>query len=189
MKTRVIKIPANGSTGAMGFGGNYLRVEAASSSFYVRMANRAYVEIDKGIEIIAPEKWDQLEFENKTGAEITVTVVIGITDNFQMRSFRVVGDVTAEVSSGATLNSLPDVSCAAGAATQLVAAVATRKEVIISNLSTNTQTMRVGDSGAEVANGHPLAPGASVVFTSSDAVYAYNPGGAAESLAVVEVSQ
>ena len=188
MKTRVIKIPANGTTGALGWGGNYIRIEEASTSFYLRMGNRAYVEIDKGIEIVAPENWDQLEFENKSAAEITIKAVIGTTEKFMMSSFRVVGDVNATIAAPGTLDSKPDVSCLSVVATLLSAANADRKEVIVANLSSNTQTMRIGDNGAGAANGYPLAPGASVVLATSAAVYAYNPGGAAESLAVVEVS-
>jgi len=81
------------------------------------------------------------------------------------------------------LATVADNSIAAGAQEQLVAADATRREVIISNLDT-AATFRVGDVNAGVARGIPLAPGQTLILETTSAVYAYNTGGAAASLAV-----
>ena len=82
-----------------------------------------------------------------------------------------------------------DISCAAGSVTELIAEDLDRIKIVIGNLSTNTQTMRIGDSNAAADNGFELAPGGIMVFDSdcSMAWSAYNPGDSAESLTVTAV--
>lgn len=116
------------------------------------------------------------------------TVKIGISDDeigYQVMA----GSINAIITSASGIDSQADVSITAESTVQLVAANTDRREIIIANLSTNTQTMRVGDSGAGTANGLPLPPGGSMVLTTSAAVYAYNPHATtAESLAVMEIN-
>jgi hypothetical protein len=70
----------------------------------------------------------------------------------------------------------------------VVAADSSRKSVTISNLSSNVQIMRIGDSNAGAARGVELSPGQSVTLETESAVYAYNPGASAESLGVMVLS-
>lgn len=186
MRTRIVTIPANGSSGVLGFAGNYLRVEEAGGPFFLRMDNRAYVEIDQGIEAISPHSWEHIELENKNASPITVKMVIGETDKFTIRSFRVVG--TVDVDSGTSVQSLDDVTAAQGQSL-LIAANANRKELLISGLSTNTDTVRVGGVTAAANNGQPIAPGGGAVLTTKGAVYVHNPNAADQVLTLVEVLQ
>lgn len=100
---------------------------------------------------------------------------------------RLAGNITADVSVGATLDSLADDSIAATTTEQVAAADADRRAIIITNLITNTAAVRVGDSGAGAANGIPLQPGESVTLETSAAVYVYNSHSAAQSVAITLV--
>ena len=121
--------------------------------------------------------------ENKTSGALDVVLYIGDDD-----LFRKAPPSSLTVSTPSGLDSLADVSLGAAATTLIKAINANRKEIIISNLSVNTQTFRIGDSGAAPANGVPLPPGASIVLTTLAAVYGYNPGAGAESVAVCELT-
>ena len=82
-------------------------------------------------------------------------------------------------------SSATDISLLPTATTLIAPADATRREIFIKNLSTNTQTFRIGDSGAGATDGFPLEPGDGLVITTTGAVYGYNPGAGAESVAVI----
>ncbi len=100
---------------------------------------------------------------------------------------RLTGSIAVTTTPPGTLDSLADDSVAA-ATTELIAAADTdRHELIITNLAANTATFRIGDSGAGAANGVPLAPGETLVLNTSAAVYAYNPGAAAQTLAITAI--
>lgn len=88
------------------------------------------------------------------------------------------------ISTPTTLDSIADVSLVLAVTTQILAADATRKEAIISNLAGNTQTFRIGDSGAAAANGTPLPPGATIILETTAEIHGFNPGAVSESVAV-----
>jgi hypothetical protein len=100
---------------------------------------------------------------------------------------RLSGSIDAEIIPGTTFNSVADVALAAAATTLILAANADRKEAIISNLLANASTMRIGDAGAAAANGIPLAPGETIVLTTSGEIRGFNPG-AIQSVAVSDIA-
>jgi hypothetical protein len=116
------------------------------------------------------------------------TVKIGISDDvigYQVMA----GSISASVTPGSQLDSAADVSIDTVTTALVSAANSNRKDLVIANLAANLSTMRIGDAGAGAANGIELAPGAAVTLTTAAAVYAYNPGASAESLAVLEINQ
>lgn len=118
------------------------------------------------------------------------TVIIGISasgdaEYLNMRgSVNVLGVPTFREVYG-NLTTLADVSLAPTATTLIYAGNANQQEVLITNLSTNTQTLRIGDLNAGAARGIPLAPGSAIILNTVSAIYGYNPGAAAQSVAVV----
>jgi hypothetical protein len=54
----------------------------------------------------------------------------------------------------------------------------------ITNLLGNPETLRIGDAAAAAARGTPLTPGDTMTIETTEAVYAWNPGGAAQDIAV-----
>lgn len=97
------------------------------------------------------------------------------------------GNVTATIVKNTTLDSLADVSLAAGATTLIAAADATRRKLRVGSLTGNVNIFRIGDNGAGAANGEELAPGEWKEIETSGAVYGFNPGGAAQSVSVVAI--
>jgi hypothetical protein len=93
-----------------------------------------------------------------------------------------------DIAAAATFDSKADVSVNATTTALIIAANPARKRVRIGNKLTNTGTFRIGDNGAGAANGDELPPGGVWEDATTAAIYAYNPGGGAESLTVVEVS-
>ena len=87
-------------------------------------------------------------------------------------------------SKAGTFDSIADVSIAATSTDEVLAADSTRREAIITNLSGNVETLRVGDSGAGATNGTPLSPGSTLILATTAVIHAHNPGAAAQSVAV-----
>jgi len=124
----------------------------------------------------------------QAGKSITLAYTIEGKDNI------IVGnpaDAASEVTvtKSNTLDSHGDVTLAATATTLILAADTDRREIIITNLVGNPETLRIGDSGAAAANGDPLAPGETIILTTTDAVYGYNPGGAGQDVTVIETKE
>ena len=96
--------------------------------------------------------------------------------------------VSATISPAATLAQPGDVSCAAGAITELYAGGAATLTVLVRSSDTNTYaegTVRIGTAGVGAASGIELNPGDSIALDTTAAVYAWNAGGVAIDLQVL----
>jgi hypothetical protein len=113
----------------------------------------------------------------------TVKFIVG-SRNLGVDGLNFVADVSIE--SGSDLQTTADVSMAGTDTTLIKAANATRKQIIITNLSGNASILRIGDSNAGATRGTPLEAGQTLILDTEDAVYAYNPG-SAQSVAVTEI--
>lgn len=166
--------------------GEYVACTAASAAFLLRLDNNAFNAFEAGFKLRMPEEetFETVWLRNEGGAAVTVTLIVGYGD-FADNRLTVSGAI--DVSKSTVLDSLADDSIAATSTELIAAADANRRELIVTNLPTNSQTFRIGDSGAGAANGVPLVPGASLILSTTAAVYAYNPGASAESLSVVSV--
>lgn len=117
------------------------------------------------------------------------TVVVRISRGYQRSAQTVNVNSTATVSVSNTCDAVADISIPATSSAALVGANADRKELLITNLS-NTVTIRVGSAGTVGASaGTPIFPLQTAVITTEAAVSAYNPGGAAVSVAVTELAR
>ncbi len=97
----------------------------------------------------------------------------------------IVGSTKIDV--GNTITSVADVVLVGLAATQILAAKTTRREAIITNLAANIRTMRIADSNAAAARGIPLAPGETIILTTTAAIHGFKPVAGNESVAVIEI--
>ena len=95
---------------------------------------------------------------------------------------------TVTVTQAGTLTSLPDVSVASVTASVVSLFNAAKRETLVSNLTANTAVLRVGGATTGAASGMELGPGQTATISGSAAVSIYNPGAAAQSVGVVEVS-
>jgi hypothetical protein len=88
------------------------------------------------------------------------------------------------ITKASVLDTIADVALGATATTQILAANAARRITLITNLSANIQTFRIGDAATGAARGVELAPGESVSLETTEAIYGYNPGAIAEGVGV-----
>lgn len=71
---------------------------------------------------------------------------------------------------------------AAAAAAQILPALATRRAAFICSLAANTQVCRIGDALTAAARGQELAIGATMILSTTEAIYAYTAAGANQTL-------
>lgn len=128
--------------------------------------------------------YNTVELESATGGAFVVMVGFG-----SVADARSTANVTVNttVAPGASLFDGGDVSCASGAATQLLALDAARSYANITNPSTNTVTVRVGTSGVSAASGTPLEPGQTLPISTTAAIYAYQASGGAVTISAAAV--
>lgn len=136
--------------------------------------------MDAGV-VIEVDQFDRVEITN--GASIQDVVVYAGSGDYNDGRSNITATLSATISPSTTLVANADVSIASSAQGLVSAGAATKREVIISNPVTNTCTFRIGDTATlDATHGFQLDPGQSIILNTSAAVYAYNAGGATESL-------
>lgn len=179
-------------------GGSYLRVMTANADLTLTFFDESGSPFGEWVGVLGGFAIDAKEFSEKLGLTTarfgSVEVLSATNQDVEIAVSRVpvffdrlTGTITTTQASGATVDSVADVSLAAAATTLISAADSNRRELMVANLASNTQTLRIGDSGAAAANGIPLAPGSVITLTSQAAVYGYNPGAAAQLVAVMSM--
>jgi hypothetical protein len=167
--------------------GRHLRVlEAATAPVYVQIdgSGELYRRAGQGINVSAP--FSKFTVRSTVAQSVRVCVSEERQDD---DSESVAVSVTATVAPGDTLETVADVSIGAAASAVIVGADATRRVVIIKNLSSNTDAIRIGEAGGVgAARGHELEPGESIALATTSAVSAYNTkAGGAQSVSVVSI--
>ncbi|MGF1609738.1 MAG: hypothetical protein ACFCUQ_10105 [Kiloniellales bacterium] len=162
--------------------GSYFRLIGGAAGLMVRIDDEPPGDIAVGLGVDCPEPFNRLTFINTTVADIDIEVAFarGRVDDSRLSLSGSVNVATA-----ANLADVADVALAAGVATQIAAANAVRKELVVSNLAGNAGVMRIGTSNVGAARGIELSPGQSVVLSTSAEVYGYSVPG--ESVGVLEV--
>lgn len=149
------------------------------TEFFPVKAGRSIPGPDGGFKIV--------RFYNPGAVDITVEFAVSIDD---VRPFDVVISNSSPLNTSntpvipVTIGTGSDTLCGAGIQTQLRASSNVVKEVFISNLASNTATMRIGNSTTAANKGIPLAPGETLILETSAGIFAWNSGAVAENLAV-----
>ena len=167
--------------------GNFVRIKSASDEINVKVENKegriiADLNLSGGMRFRVPDIFHTLRVANNNAGSVNAVLVAGVGD---VDDTEISGNVT--VAGSDTIGTSTDVSLAATSTTIISAANASRREILITNLTSNSEYLRVGDSNAGAARGTELAPGQTVSLSTSAAVYAYNPGAAAQSVSLLEV--
>jgi len=187
-RTYPVVIPAN-SAAILNVTGEFIYVlECDLTSFLVAMDGgpsdetkfRTYRRLPDG------DSYSRLEIENPNGADLTLKIVAGF-GSYSDDEVSIGGSVMLATPTG--LSTTADKSMLATATTIILAANAARKTVTISNLDGNAEILRIGDVNVGAAQGVQLLPGQSVTIETEAEVYGYNPGAAAQSVGIAEVSQ
>jgi hypothetical protein len=186
MRDYQFTIPAGSERGHT-IRGRFLRVKSASAAVRIRAIDEsgttiADMEMTSGVRFSLPVMFTKIRIENEGGAVADVTLTAGTGD---ADDSSVTGSLN--IAKSTTLQTVADVSILATTTTQIAAADSARREILITNLSTNTAAFRVGDSSAGAARGVEVLPGSTIALETTAAVYAYNSGAGAQSVGVLEV--
>lgn len=164
--------------------GRYVACNASVGSFQIAVDDSEFSEMDVLTmgETEGGEVFERIILRDTSGApnEISITVGMG---NFRDNRTAIPDGVPLQGS--ATNPTTADKALTAVTATEIIAANSSRREVIISNLSTNGAVMRIGDANVAAARGAELSPGQSIILSTKAAVYGYSVPG--ESVGIMEV--
>lgn len=152
--------------------GDWFQVYSAPvADLVVRFDDGEPIQVEQGIGF--RRYYERVTLESATGQAVIVYAGFGSATDGRAS---VTGlTLNTQISPGNTLSDGGDVSCTASAATQLLAADATRLYALISNASANTIIVRVGTSAVAAGTGTPLEPGMVLPLATTAAIYAYNP--------------
>ncbi|MCW8917484.1 MAG: hypothetical protein OQL08_01505 [Gammaproteobacteria bacterium] len=158
--------------------GSVINVKASGGS--LKFKGQGFeVSLSAGQGIRIKQGFDNFTVENESAGTIAATLVIG-TGDFSDNSLP---DVSFTKSANASDQA--DESIAAGTAYTL-AANSARREALITNLSTNTDPIRVGPNAA-ANRGTELLPGSTGTFETTATLKIHNTGAGAQSVAIVEL--
>ena len=145
-------------------------------------------------------EFSSVEIENTSGIQNEIELYIGYgrfvkpvpdiinveVSNTNPLEVEVTAAEPSPAASG-TVDSVDDQAVGQGNANavEVLAANQDRVRAIITNPAGNTDTLRVGDSGVDVDNGIPLAPGESVPWDSRAACYVCSEGATASQVVCV----
>jgi len=182
LTVRTITIPANGTARLNGLFDFFFCLEAAGD-FNADFDGTA-VEWGAGYKFkTAGRSIETIILTDTSGGANAVKYVAG-SGEFDSNNLSLSGALS--LSRSKNLTDAVDVSLAATSTTQILAANGNRRTALVTNLG--TQTLRIGSANAGVNRGAAVAPGATIVLDTEAAVYGYNPGGAAEDVSVLEVT-
>lgn len=178
---------AAGATEVINATGNYIAALTATGAFSIGLDDNGLTPWEAGLSAnLEPgETYSKVRITDLSGAPNTVEMCLGY-GQFKDARFTLLGSITTSPTKATAFASVPDVVCGAAGQTILAVALATRRQLIVSNLAANASTIRVGDVGAAAGEGVELAPGQTLIVDTAAAVYAWNPG-AVQSVAVVSV--
>lgn len=120
------------------------------------------------------EHWEYLEITSATTQ--TVELIIGDDDVEVAGTVSVAGTVTVQ-DGNTTVVTISDVSCTAGATTQLL--VGTRKSATFTLSPNAIGSIRFGNSLVTATSGLEIQPGQTWQSFASNGLYAYNPNASA----------
>jgi len=165
--------------------GRYVTCLEANIDFEIGIGSDASQFMAQGLTVeMAPgEIFDKITLDNAGGASaLVVRVGIG-TGNLRDQRLTLTGSI--DVSTGAVLDTVADVSCANLAVTQVLPLNVVRRRAFVQNLDA-TATVRVGDGNVAAARGLRLGPGDSITIETTEAISLRNDSGAAVLVAVME---
>ena len=144
------------------------------------------IVFQKGMVISGPE-FSKIYLTHAAQANKSITLVYGIQPTISLENPAIAlasVTVSAPVASANNFKSIADVTLIGLATTLILAANLNRIEAIITNLAANAQTMRIGDAGAAAAEGIELAPGQTLILTTTDEIRGFKPVAGNENVAV-----
>ena len=128
--------------------------------------------VGAGLGFELPNIVKSVQFDNKSGGDITVIVALAI-GRIDDDRFTITGALS--VATPSTFEAVDDATLGAATADLILAANANRKEVILSN--DTGADIRIGDSTVSATKGYKMLSGATMIISTSAAIYGYSVGG------------
>lgn len=180
---------AAGAAEQINAAGEFFRLADADGPVAVQIEALPETEFQpgQGYQVPAGMEFDRLTVRNPGAASVTMTIVIG-TGRFDDFRFFATSILDTREQSPDTFATGAPVTAATGAATLLAAANTARAEIIVTN-DGGGKIYIGGDAAAAAGEGTPLGTDATLVLTTTAAVYVRNDTGAAVSVAVAEVER
>ena len=150
--------------------GRFVRGISADSRYSIQIDGGAATPFETGIAFETPAEFQQIRITNTAAASQAIEVAISeraVFDN------RLVGnvDISGGIRAAANRESSYGNATIGAAAAVIVAANASRGEVLVQNVHA-TNTLYIGtDNAVTVANGLKVGPGGSISLTVDDDVY------------------
>jgi len=119
-------------------------------------------------------------------AACQITVQLGYGYATDSRASIAVGTITTPITPALHNPAVPDVVCASGVTTALLAGDANRLGAVIGVASTAANGVRIADGAAGAAAGILVEPGQTLPLFSQDAISAYNPGAGAITVTITK---
>lgn len=183
---RSLVIPAHGQV-ETARRSEFLSCLSAAAPFKMRLDSQPEVDFQAGLTIRPVEGFDRVTLRNETASDVSVILAFG-KGAIQDSRLTLGGEIATSENMPDTLTTGAAVSALDAAATLLAAANANRREIILVNDGAGKLYIG-GASGAAAGEGLPLPGGATLVLSTSAAVYARNDTGAAISVAVAEIER
>lgn len=187
LKDYALSVPAGGQQNFL-IEGNEAVLVSATGTLYIKFDDRSETLFVQGFGYRARNgvsNYRKVSIINKGGAAVTGTVMLGYGE---VRDQRLNVTAPLQIQTLGTISPTADVVIPAGGTAQIIAANAGRKKLVVTNKVSNTQILRIGDATTAAAVGLELPPGGVFSDAFTGALYAYNPGAAAESVTVAELS-
>ena len=175
-----VKIPADTEV-PVSLYGEYIRLTQSAETLRFRIGNYEF-EMEEGDRAKLPRfnSDDPVRIYNPGTGAITVKMIVGGVDVVGQKLYGEVRNTKAQ-----TVETLADVAIGAGLTVEVLPADTTRREALISNLSSNVQSIRVGDSNTGAARGLDISPGVILTLNTSAAIHVYSPAAQSVGVAVV----
>lgn len=171
------------------FHGTYdsVNVHSATGPIKVKFGNGTWTDWTGAREYIPPESFEDFAIQNPGAGPLTVEVTAG-SGRVRDYSVRVENtQLTTRETAPDVLTTGADKSALANATTEMAAANALRREILLVNKDAATTVYVGGDAAAAAGQGIPVLPGQSLTLQTGAAVYARNDTGAPVAVAVAEM--
>lgn len=164
--------------------GGFIRVLSATGAVRIGVDDYTPVEIPVGVGYRVPNGFTRIRIEDASGAVNAIEIAVGVelvTDDRLTASATLTVDVVENGTlAGSTLTAILTT------ATEVIAALAGRKQLIISADPSNTDNLTVEDSAGNLFGW--LQPGQSVTLETSAEVEVTNPSGLTQNIGYAEIS-
>jgi len=148
--------------------GTYIWLKSATGDVHIKTSEGETAVLGSGEYARFSKTFREFYILDRSGAQNDLTM--NVSEGGDAGKYG--GSVT--ISNPSKLLDLTDVTVTAATATLIMAANSSRFEAIITSLTSNSNTTRIGSSSVSATRGMPLAVGGTLTLQTTGAIYVYN---------------